>query len=287
LGPRNELPAAVSIPGATGSWEKAGFLGPQFNPLNAGNPNSEKFKVRDMDLPMGVDWSRMDHRRSLLAVMDAKFRKLDTTGISDSMDAYYQTAFGLMHSARAKKAFQISEEPEALREKYGRTSLGQGALLARRLVESGVRFVTVSRGFNTWDHHKDIFPLLANDFLPELDRAFATLLEDLDQRGMLDSTLVIVTGEFGRTPEINAMGGRDHWPNAFSMAIAGAGITGGRVLGETDDKGMFVKDHPVEVQDLFATIYKKLGIDYNKEYVSNIGRPIKLSQGKPIDFLMV
>jgi len=286
LGPRNELPAVVSIPGATGSWEKAGFLGPQFNPFNAGNPNSDQFKVRDMDLPMGVDWSRMDHRRSLLAVVDDKFRRLDTTGITASMDSYYQTAFGLMHSARAKTAFQISEEPDPVREKYGRTSLGQGALLARRLVEAGVRFVTVSRGFNTWDHHRNIFPLLANDFLPELDRAFSSLLEDLDQRGLLDSTLVVLTGEFGRTPEINAMGGRDHWPNAFSMAIAGAGITGGRVLGETDEKGMFVKDHPVEVPDLVATIYKKLGIDYQKEYISNIGRPIKLSQGKPIEFLM-
>lgn len=286
LGPRNELPPVVSIPGATGTWEKAGFLGPQYNPFNAGNPNSDKFKVRDMDLPMGVDWSRMDHRRSLLSVVDEKFRRLDTTGITASMDSYYQTAFGLMHSARAKKAFQISDEPDAVREKYGRTSLGQGALLARRLVEAGVRFVTVSRGFNTWDHHRDIFPLLANDFLPELDHAYASLLEDLDQRGLLDSTLVILTGEFGRTPEINAMGGRDHWPNAFSAAFAGAGITGGRVLGETDEKGMFVKDHPVEVQDLVATIYKKLGIDYNKEYLSNIGRPVKLSKGKPVDFLL-
>ena len=286
LGPRNELPPVVSIPGATGTWEKAGFLGPQYNPFNAGNPNSDKFKVRDMDLPMGVDWSRMDHRRSLLSVVDEKFRRLDTTGITASMDSYYQTAFGLMHSERAKKAFQISDEPDAVREKYGRTSLGQGALLARRLVEAGVRFVTVSRGFNTWDHHRDIFPLLANDFLPELDRAYASLLEDLDQRGLLDSTLVILTGEFGRTPDINAMGGRDHWPNAFSAAFAGAGITGGRVLGETDEKGMFVKDHPVEVQDLVATIYKKLGIDYNKEYLSNIGRPVKLSKGKPVDFLL-
>ena len=287
LGPRNELPAVVSIPGATGNWEKAGFLGPQYNPFNAGNPNSDNFKVRDMDLPMGVDWTRMDHRRSLLSVVDEKFRSLDTTGIGESMEAYYQTAFGLMRSAKAKKAFQIAEEPEALREKYGRTSLGQGCLLARRLVESGVRFVTVSRGFNTWDHHRDIFPTLANDFLPELDRAFASLVEDLDQRGMLDTTLVIVTGEFGRTPEINAMGGRDHWPNAFSMALAGAGITGGRVLGESDEQAMFVKDHPVEVPDLVATLYRKLGIDYNKEYISNIGRPIKLSKGQPIEFLMV
>ncbi|HYM09201.1 MAG TPA: DUF1501 domain-containing protein [Bryobacterales bacterium] len=287
LGRRNEMPAAVSIPAATGSWEKAGFLGPRYNPFNAGNPNTENYKVQDMDLPMGVDWSRMDHRRSLLAVVDEKFRRLDTTGVIESMDSYYQTAFQLMHSERAKKAFRMEEEPEALREKYGRTSLGQGALLARRLVETGVRFVTVSRGFNTWDHHKDIFPLLANTFLPEFDRAYATLLEDLHQRGLLDSTLVIATGEFGRTPEINGMAGRDHWPNAFSLTLAGAGLTGGRVLGSSDEKGMFVKDHPVEVDDLTATIYKKLGINYEKEYISNIGRPFKLAdKGRPVDFLL-
>src|SRR2546421_1114235 len=226
-----------------------------------------------MALPMGGAGSRMDRRRSLLSVMDEKFKKLDTSGIMESMDSYYSTAFQLMRSERAKKAFRIEEEPDTVREKYGRTSLGQGALLARRLVEAGVRFVTVSRGFNTWDHHKDIFPNLSNTFLPEFDRAYASLLEDLHQRGMLDSTLVIAAGEFGRTPEINGMGGRDHWPNAFSLTLAGAGVTGGRVLGETDEKGMFVKDHPVEVPDLFATIYKKLGIDYEKEYISNIGRP--------------
>src|SRR6058998_547298 len=188
LGPKTELPAAVSIPGATGSWERSGFLGPQYNAFNAGNPNQDNYKVQDMDLPMGVDWSRVDHRRSLLAVVDEKFRRIDTTGINQSMDSYYQTAFNLMRSEPAKKAFRIEEEPETLREKYGRTSLGQGVLLARRLVEAGVRFVTVSRGFNTWDHHKDIFPNLANTFLPEFDRAYASLLEDLHQRGMLDST---------------------------------------------------------------------------------------------------
>jgi len=287
LGRRNELPAAASIPGATGSWEKAGFLGPRYNPFAAGDPNRENYKVQDMDLPMGVDWSRMDHRRSLLDVVDEQFRQLDTSGILESMDSYYQTAFQLMHSEKAKKAFRIEEEPEALREKYGRTQFAQGTLLARRLVEAGVRFVTVSRGFNTWDHHKDIFPNLANTFLPELDRAYSALLEDLHQRGLLESTLVIVTGEFGRTPEINGMGGRDHWPNAFSLTVAGAGITGGRVLGESDERGMFVKDHPVEVSDFLATIYRKLGIDPEKEYISNIGRPFKLAdKGKPIDFLL-
>ena len=288
LGPKTDLPPAVSIPSVTGSWEKAGFLGSKYNPFNAGNPAADNYKVRDLDLPMGVDWARMDHRRSLLSVVDEKFRTLDTSGITESMDSYYQTAFRLMHSEQAKKAFQIDLEPEAVRDRYGRTSLGQGVLLARRLVESGVRFVTVSRGFNAYDHHKDIFPLLSNVFLPELDKAYSALLEDLHQRGMLASTIVIVTGEFGRTPEINANGGRDHWPTAFSLVIAGAGITGGRVWGSTDERGGFVKDSPVEVNDLAATIYKKLGIDPDKEYMSNIGRPVKLADnGKPIEFLNV
>ncbi|HKW97129.1 MAG TPA: DUF1501 domain-containing protein [Bryobacteraceae bacterium] len=286
LGPRTDLPPAVSIPATTGSWEKSGFLSTKFNPFNAGNPNADGYKVRDLDLPMGVDWSRMDRRRSLLATVDDEFRRLDTTGISESMDAYYQTAFTLMHSAQAKKAFQIENEPESVRDRYGRTSLGQGSLLARRLVEAGVRFVTISRGFNAFDHHKNIFPLLQNVFLPELDRAYSALLEDLHQRGMLDSTVVIVTGEFGRTPEINAGGGRDHWPAAFSLTIAGGGIAGGRVYGATDEKGGFVKDHPVQVADLVATLYRKLGINPDKEYISNIGRPVKIgNNGKTLDFL--
>jgi uncharacterized protein DUF1501 len=288
LGPRTDLPPAVSIPTVTGSWEKAGFLSSKYNPFNAGDPNVGTYKVRDLDLPMGVDWTRMDRRRSLLALVDDEFRRLDTSGITESMDSYYQTAFRLMHSEQAKKAFQIDKEPENVRDRYGRTSLGQGVLLARRLVEAGVRFVTVSRGFNAYDHHKNIFPLLGNTFLPELDRAYSALLEDLHQRGMLDTTLVIVTGEFGRTPEINANGGRDHWPNAFSLTVAGGGITGGRVYGSTDEKGGFVKDNPVQVADLAATLYTKLGIDPNKEYMSNIGRPVKIgNNGKPLDFLTV
>jgi hypothetical protein len=286
LGKRGELPPVISVPGATGSWDKAGFLGTQYNPFDVGSPNAENYKVRDLDLPMAVDWSRMDRRQSLLALVDEKFRRLDTSGILDNMDAYYKMAFQLMHSEQAKKAFQIEEEPEALRDKYGRTSLGQGSLLARRLIEAGARFVTVSSG--NWDHHKDIFPALKNDFLPELDRAFSTLLEDLQQRGLLDTTLVIVSSEFGRTPEINHMAGRDHWPSCFSVVLAGAGVTGGRVLGGSDEKGMFVKDNPVQVADLIASIYKKLGIDYKKEYMSNIGRPVKLTDdGKPLEFLMV
>ena len=285
LGQRNELPSYVSIPSSS-TPDRAGFLGPKYNPFNSGDPNVPKYAVRDMDLPMGVDWARMEGRHSLLSLVDSKIRNWDTTDTFETLDSYYKSAFDLMRSPQAKKAFDIAQEPETLRDKYGRTTTGQGALLARRLVESGVRFVTLGRGGNAWDHHTNIFPLLSNEYLPELDKAFSALLEDLSERGMLETTMVIVTGEFGRTPEINVYGGRDHWPNCFSLCIAGAGIAGGRVYGASDNDGMFVKDSPVEVPDFIATVYHKLGIDYSKEYVSNIGRPIKLAgDGKPLAFL--
>jgi hypothetical protein len=287
LGPRNELPGFVAVPASTGYWESAGYLEPRYNPFDAGNPNVPKYQVRDLELPLGVDWARMEHRRSLLKLADDKFRRYDSQNLVENMNSYYQTAFGLMQSERAKKAFLISEESEKVRDHYGRTSLGQGALLARRLVEAGVRYVTVSRGFNTWDHHGNIFPALSETFLPELDAAFTALLEDLESRGMLQKTLVIVTGEFGRTPEINNQAGRDHWANAFSLCMAGAGVPGGQVWGETDENGAYVTKDPVEVHDFTATIFDKVGIDYRKEYVNPLGRPTKLAAdgAKPLRFL--
>jgi len=286
LGRRNELPPYVAIPAAGGNYARAGFLGARYNPFHAGEANVAQYAVRDLDLPMGVDWARMEGRSSLLSLVDSKIRRWDTTDAFESMDSYYKSALELMRSPRAKKAFDIAQEPEKLREQYGRTTLGQGCLLARRLVEAGVRFVTVARAGNAWDHHGNIFPLLANEFLPELDRAYATLLQDLADRGMLDHTLVLLTGEFGRTPEINVNGGRDHWPNAFTLLVAGAGIAGGRVHGASDEDGMQVKDDPVGIPDFVATLYHKLGIDPNKEYVSNIGRPVKITDGSPLKFLL-
>ena len=255
--------------------------------LTPARPTCRSTAVRDLDLPMGVDWSRMEGRYSLLSMVDSKIRNWDTTGTFDSIDSYYHTALDLMRSPLAKKAFDINQEPEKLRDRYGRTTMGQACLLARRLVESGVRFVTVSKAGQAWDHHSNIFPLLANSFLPEFDSAFATLLDDLSQRGMLESTLVLVTGEFGRTPEINANGGRDHWPGCFSVVVAGAGIQGGRVIGASDKDGKGILDTPVQVPDFMASIYHKLGIDYTKEYMSNIGRPLRIvPDGKPLAFLL-
>ena len=285
LGPRNELPSYVVIPQPRGNNARAGFLGPRYNPFSAGDPNVAKYSVKDMDLPMGVDWARMEGRHSLLNVVDSKFKTWDTTDTFETLDSYYQAAFDLMRSPRAKKAFDIAQEPEKLREQYGKTSMGQGCLLARRLVESGVRFVSVGKGDNAWDHHGTIFPSYANEFMPELDQAFSALLTDLETRGMLETTLVLVTGEFGRTAEINVNNGRDHWPNCFSLVMAGAGIKGGQVIGASDKDGMYVKDHPVEVPDLMSTLLKKVGVDYTKEYVSNIGRPIKVGDGNPLSFL--
>ena len=284
LGARNELPPYITVPAPT-NWEDAGYLTGKYAPFAAGNPNRPNYSIRDILLPMGMDWARMERRYSLRSLVDDAFRSYDAKGTFEAVDSFYQNAHDLIRSAAARKAFDIGQEPETIREKYGRTTLGQGALLARRLVEAGVRFVTLSNGHASWDHHGKIFDSLSGQFLPELDRAFASLIEDLNDRGMLDSTLVIVTGEFGRTPEINQQAGRDHWPNAFSMLIAGAGVPGGQVWGATDSNGMYVEENPVEVPDLVATVFDKLGINYHKEYLSSIERPFKLSTGKPLEFL--
>jgi hypothetical protein len=285
LGARNELPPYITIPAATGNWETAGILPGKYNPFEAGDPSKPGFSVRDIRLPMDVDWARMDRRRSLLAAVDKEFRDHDSTGVFDTVDSFYQTAYDLVRSPKAKVAFAIDQEPEATRDKYGRTSLGQGCLLARRLVEAGVRLVTVSNGYYKWDHHAKVFENLNDRYLPELDKALSSLIEDLDTRGMLGNTLVIATGEFGRTPEINVNAGRDHWPNVFSILLAGGGVPGGQVYGDSDADGMYVRNNPVEIPDLVATIYRKVGIDFTKEYVTRIGRPFRLSEGKPLEFL--
>jgi hypothetical protein len=285
LGARNELPPYITIPAVTGLWETAGILPGMHNPFEAGDPSKPGFSVRDIRLPMGVDWARMDRRRSLLSVVDREFRAHDAAGSFETVDAFYQTAYNLVRSPKAKQAFAIEDEPETVREKYGRTSLGQGCLLARRLIEAGVRLVTVSNGYYKWDHHAKVFENLSDRYLPELDRALASLLEDLHARGMLGSTLVIATGEFGRTPEVNVNAGRDHWPNVFSILVAGAGVPGGQVWGSSDADGMYVRDNPVEIPDLVATIFQKVGVDFNKEYLTRIGRPFRLSEGKPLPFL--
>jgi hypothetical protein len=285
MGARNELPPYITIPSMTGLWETAGILPGKYAPFEAGDPNKPGYSVRDIRLPMDVDWARMERRRSLMAMVDDKFRAYDTSGVFETAGSFYQAAYDLVRSPAAKKAFSLDQEPEAMREKYGRNSMGQGALLARRLIEAGVRFVTVSNGYYKWDHHSKVFDNLGDKYLPELDRALATLLEDLHDRGLLQKTLVIATGEFGRTPEINVNAGRDHWPNVFSILVAGAGVPGGQIWGSSDADGMYVKDNPVEIPDLVTTVFHKVGVDFDKEYLTPIGRPFRVAEGKPLAFL--
>ena len=278
LGARNGLPPYVAVPKTFPSYG-AGYLGGGHNPYNAGDPNVSGYRAPDLSLATDVDWARLGNRRRLLEQMDAKFRAIEGSPDFAAMDSFYQKAYSLLSSPAAKEAFDIEAEPAALRERYGRTPVGQGCLLARRLVESGVRFVTVAKGWLNYDTHGDNFNQMKKLLLPEFDRAFAALLEDLDERGLLASTLVLAMGEFGRTPKVNGGAGRDHHSDCWSIAIGGAGIPGGRVLGATDKYAAEVTELPVEPEDLMHTLYTLLGIDPTHEYDTSLRRPVKISNG--------
>jgi len=283
FGASHGLPPFVVIPERDVSAE-AGFLGPAYDPFVAGNPNAKTFSVKDLTIPLGMPLEEAQARKRLLAELDAEFKSVEKSPLIDSMDEFYQKAFDLIASPAAKKAFDIGAEPEKLRDRYGRTPVGQGCLLARRLTEAGVRLTTVFQGgYDTHvEHEKNTKPIAA-----DFDQAFPALLEDLEQRGMLSNTLVLVIGDFGRTPKINFSGGRDHWPRSFSVALAGLGVQGGRVIGKTDATASEPVDRPVTIEDLGATVYQALGINVNKEYHAN-GRPVRINKdGKPVHELFV
>ena len=268
-----ELPPYVAVTNPAPWYGEAGFLGGRYKPFSTGgDPNAQQFEVRGLKLAAGLNEDRAKHRQSLLKGVDSLAQQAEDENLFQVVDTFYQRAYGLI-LGQAKEAFDLSQEDEKLREKYGRNPFGQSCLLARRLVERGVPFVTVNRG--GWDTHEKNFEALKN-LLPELDTAFSTLLDDLQQRGLLDSTVVVWQGEFGRTPKIDWspqwQGGRHHWPNAFSMAVAGGGFQGGHVLGSSDEKGETVKDRPCYPWDLCASIYRQLGIDYNKRLPHPQGR---------------
>jgi hypothetical protein len=274
LGAQNGLPPFVVIP-KKDICADAGFLGSAYDPFITGDPSKKNFSVQDLTLPTGLGLEEAEGRAKLLAALDSSFERMEKSQVVDGMEHFYQKALDLVSSPQAKKAFDLDAEPNALRDAYGRTTAGQGALLGRRLIEAGVRLVTLFHG--GYDTHSD------NDstnkkLYPEFDQAFATLLEDMGRRGLLDSTLVLAIGEFGRTPKINHSAGRDHWPGVFSIAAAGAGIPGGQVIGASDAKGAEPIDRATSVEDLGATLYKKLGIDYSEEYHTN-GRPVKINDG--------
>ena len=276
-----------------------GFLGPKFAPLVVGDANrvvantpgtnyDQSLAVKNLSLPQGINVERADARLSLLGDLESDFSSQRPGLNSESHQSAYAAAVRMMRS-EAVKAFNLDDEDAKLRDAYGRNQFGQACLLARRLVERGVPFVEVSLngvGNNqtfAWDTHAQNFTSVKS-LLGVLDPAWATLMSDLKDRGLLDSTMIVWMGEFGRTPKINPQMGRDHFPNAWSSVLCGGGIKGGQVVGKTSDDGMKVDDRPVSVQDLFATMCKGLGLDSMKQNLSNVGRPIRLADptAKPI-----
>ena len=277
LGSRNDLPPYVCVPSVPNEYAGSGYLSSAFGPFALGSdPASAGFKVRDLNLPAGVDDKRFSRRRSLLDTVDHHFRTLEESDALDSMDSFYQHAYKLISSQNAREAFNLAAEPEPLKEKYGKNAAGQRMLLARRLIEGGVRMVSLTAG--GWDHHDNIKNGIEGN-MPSVDKAIAALINDLDERGMLDSTLVMVTSEFGRTPKINKTAGRDHWPRVFSTMLAGGGMKRGYVHGSSDSLGGEPETDKVGIEDLATTIYHQIGITADKELMSPGNRPIEIVDG--------
>ena len=282
MGPRNAMPPYVVAPEIARPYQdyfNAAFLGSRYNPMVVPDPSLPDFQVTDLVLPKTITVERLQHRRSFLEVVDAIYRQQDQVAEYTAMDDFRQQAFNMITSAAVRKAFDLSQESEKTREEYGSHRFGQSVLLARRLIEAGCRFVTAA-GYDMteWDLcHVDNDKCNQDLLVPHFDRAFSTLLKDLEQRGLLESTLVIAMGEFGRTPHVNPRNGRDHWPHCWSLVLGGGGIRGGQVVGASDERGAYVAGSRVTIGDLFATLYRALGIDHTKEYMNPIGRPVKIA----------
>ncbi len=277
LGSRNDLPPYVCVPSVPNEFANSGYLSSAYGPFALGSdPARGDFQVRDLNLPKGVDDARFARRRALLETVDHHFRTMEESDALESMDAFYQHAYKLISSQKAREAFNLKAEPDALRDEYGRNAAGQRMLLARRLIEGGVRFVSLTAG--GWDHHDNLKAGIQRE-LPPVDKAIAALIRDLERRGMLDSTLVMVTTEFGRTPKLNPQGGRDHWPRVFSTVLAGGGMKQGYVHGSSDSLGGEPETDMVSVEDLAKTVYHQIGINADKELMSPGDRPMEIVDG--------
>lgn len=282
-GVQNGLPAYMTLPSITRSGGP-NFLGAEHAPFVAGgDPNSKGFKVRDVVLPSDISDARGLARRELRHSLD-RMKRLNDAVAEDpavSFDTFYGQAVDLIASKPAQEAFDISREDDKTRDLYGRNDVGQRMLLARRLVEVGVPFVTVNYG--GWDHHRELFKTCKGEFMQKFDQGMAGLITDLDRRGLLESTLVVGLGEFGRTPKINKDGGRDHWPGAMNILFAGAGVPRGGIVGATDPKGYYASENIHSPEDFATTLYTKLGIDPHQILNTSSGRPVQLiNGGKPI-----
>jgi hypothetical protein len=295
---RNGIPRYVLMP----QWVKdrqyedyfrGAFLGSDYDPMCVTDPSKDGFQVPDLTLPKSASGSVVHSRQELLSVVDRRYRELYDKAEHANMDALTGRACEILLNPAVRSAFDLSGEPGKLRDQYGRDSVGQSALLARRLIEAGSRFVTVA-GYHggAWDTHVGSDASHRDKLCPSFDRTLSALLDDLAQRGLLETTVVLAMGEFGRTPFMNPARGRDHYPACWSLALGGGGIKTGQVVGTSDENGAVVTSRPVCMGDIYATVYKALGLDWTKEYMSPIGRPIKIANSLddmnavPIDELL-
>jgi hypothetical protein len=295
------LPTSVSFPyqiadGSVTPGQRASFLGRQYDPLFfRDDPNAPDFRLTQLSLPGDVSLDRLSNRRGLQEIINRQARELDQSAAAQGLNAFYGRALEMLNSPDVRRAFDLSVEPQELREAYGRTTYGQSCLLARRLVEHGVKFVTVyfaasiggrSKTDGGWDTHgfdnTRMYEILPEWHLPMTDHTLPVLLNDLSDRGLLDDTLVLWMGEFGRTPKINGSISRDHWPKCYTALMAGGGVQGGAVYGASDKYGAVPDRDPVAIGDLAATLYYALGIDHNQEVHDNLNRPLPLAKGRPV-----
>jgi len=296
----NGMPTFVAYPhvisdGSTTPGQHASFLGKMHDPLLfTEDPNSAGFRLPELSLPDGLPIDRLHRRREMQKLVDQQARLLDYSAEARGFDQYYERAIAMLTSDKVRQAFDLSAESPQIRDRYGRTNYGQSCLLARRLVESGVKFVTVyfsntiggrSTTSGGWDTHgfdnTRMFPIVKKYHFPRTEETLPTLLDDLNERGMLDDTLVLWMGEFGRTPKINENASRDHWPNCYTVLLAGGGVKRGFVYGKSDANGMYPDEHPVRPEDLAATLYYLMGIDPESEIRDKNNRPLAIA-GKPV-----
>ncbi|MBI1249633.1 DUF1501 domain-containing protein [bacterium] len=276
-GPRKNLPPYVCIPNQPNEYAGTGYLSSSFAPFSLGSdPASGGFKVRDLSLPGGVDEDRFYRRRSALEAVNGYFAQKNESDSVAAMDTFYERAYSMISAPEAREAFNIDAEDAKVRDEYGRNQAGQRMLMARRLVQAGVRMVTLTYG--GWDMHNRITDAI-NRQVPDFDQAYSTLIKDLDRNGMLDETLVMVSSEFGRTPKINQNAGRDHWPKVFSVALAGGGLKKGYIHGTSNATSSEPELDPVGPEDLATTMYHQLGIVADKELMAPGDRPIEIVNG--------
>ena len=280
------LPSYVTLPRET-PFCKAAYLGASYNPFTPdGDPNNDGFEVRNLKLPGRVSADRLQRRRELLAEMDQIRRDIDAQGSISGLDKFYVDALEMVTSTKAIEAFAIAKENTKLREEYGRNDLGQSCLLARRLVEAGVSYVGIQAG-GGWDTHANNFSELKTKLLPKFDQAVTALVNDIHRRGLADRVLVMAMGEFGRTPRINNQAGRDHWPGAMSVLLAGGGLRTGQVIGSTDARAEYPATRPCSPGTILSTMYRVLGVDHHHVFYDQAQRPMPvLAEGKPIDELL-